>query len=119
MEFLQVSESLKHQQVDATFRQRRNLIAKCLASLFERGFSQRLNSGSQRANRSRDPYIEALGGFAGKLRSGAVNILHFVGDTVPRQAKSIRTESVGLDNLGPSLKVAMVNPANEVGLGKI
>src|SRR5580700_5006771 len=119
MEFLEVSEGFEHQQIDATLRQRRDLITKCLTGLFEGGFSQRFDSGSERANRSRDPYIEALGGFAGKPRSGAVNILHFVGDTVPSQAEGVRTESVGFDDFGPSLQVAVMNAANEVGLGKI
>ena len=119
MEFLQVSEGFQHQQIDPALRQRRNLLAKCLTGFFERGLSQGLDSGSQRANRSRYPHIEALGGFAGKPRARPVNVMHFVGDTVPCQPEGIRPESVGFDDLGPSLQVVVMNATNQVGLGKI
>jgi len=107
------------EQIDAAFCQGRNLLAKCLTGFLEGGFSQRLDSGSQWANRSRYPDIEALGGFAGKPRSGAVDVTHFVGDTVPRQAESVRTESVGFNDFGPSLEVVVVDTPNQIGLGKV
>ena len=88
MEFLEVSESFQHQQIDAAFGQRRDLLAKCLAGFFEGSFPQRLDSGSQRANRSCDPDIETLGGLAGKPCAGPVDVRHFVGETVPGQAET-------------------------------
>ena len=64
MQLFDVAEGLQNQQIHAAFGQRRNLFPKGCARLFERCFAERLNSNSQRANRTRNPYIEALGGFA-------------------------------------------------------
>ncbi len=74
MQFLEVAESFENQQVDAALGQGSDLLAECLAGLFEGSFAQRLDSGSERANRSCDPDIEALGGLAGQPRPGAIDV---------------------------------------------
>ena len=117
--FFQISESLENQQIDAAFDQRLDLLAKRVASFLERSFSQRFDSGSQRANRSCHPHIEAFGGLAGHAHASPIDVAHFVGQAVPGQAKRIATESIGFNNLGSRLQVFVVNSANQVGLREI
>src|ERR1700722_18577833 len=79
MEFLEISEGLQHQQIDAPFRECFDLLAEGSASFFKRSFSQGLDSCSQWANRSRDPHIETLGGLTGEPRTHPIHVRHFVG----------------------------------------
>src|SRR6202035_354944 len=116
MNFLQVSEGLKDQQIDAAFNQHLNLLAKRVASLLKRCFSQRFDSGSQRANRSRDPDIEAFGGLTRDAHASPIDVAYFVRQTVSCQAKSVAPESIGFNNFGSRLQVFVVNPANQVRL---
>ena len=119
MNFFQISEGLKNQQIDAAFDQHFNLLAKRVARLLERSFSQRFDSGSQRANRSRDPHIEAFGGLTREARAGPIDVAYFVRQTVSCQAKRVAAESIGFNNFGSGLQVVVVNPADQVRLGEI
>jgi hypothetical protein len=119
MKFLEVAKGFQHQQINASFGQRLDLLTECLSGLLERSFSQGLDSRSQRANRSRHPHIEALGGFSGQPCACPVNVAHFIGDTVPRQAESISPERIGFDDFSPSLQVVVVDATNQVRLGEI
>src|SRR5579863_4495425 len=113
MNFFEISESFENQQIDATLNQYFNLLSKRVACFLKRSFSQRFDSGSQRANRSPHPHIEAFGGFAGNANAGSIDVAHFVSQAVASQAKRIATESIGFNNLGSRLQVFVVNPANE------
>ena len=68
MQLFEIPESFQDQQIDAALGQGRNLLAEGVTSFLERRLAQRLNSGTQRANRSRHPDIEALGSFPGQPR---------------------------------------------------
>ena len=85
MKFLEVSESFQDQQVNAAFRQGRDLLAECLTGFLKRSFPQGLDSCTQRANRSCHPHIEALGGFPCQPRTHAVHVTYFVGQAMPGQ----------------------------------
>ena len=119
MNLFEVSECLKNQQIDTALDQHFNLLSKRLASFLERSFAQRLDSGSQRANRSRHPHIEAFGGLSGDPHARPIDVVHFVSQTVPAQTKRIATKCIGFNNLGSRLQVLMVNATNQVRLGKI
>jgi len=119
VDLLEVSESFQHEKIHAALGQRCDLLAKCLPGFFERCLSQRLNSCAQRANRSRDPHIEAFGGFFCQPRSRPINVMHFVGDAVPREAEGVGAERVGFNDFGASLEIFVVYGANQIGLGKI
>ena len=72
MDLFQVAKRLEDQYIDQPLgRQRPDLLAECLPRFFERSFSQGLDSGSQRANRSCDPNIEAFGGITSQADAGA------------------------------------------------
>src|SRR5579863_1775250 len=119
MEFFQVSEGFKHQQINPALCQRCDLLSKCLASLLERGFAKRLNSRSQRANRSCHPHIEAFGGFSCESCASPVNVANFIGYSVSREAKGICSKRVGFYDFGSSLKIVVVNRTNQIGLGQV
>ena len=103
MDFLEITECLQDQQIDTALDERLNLLTEGLARFLERGFAQRFNPGSQRANRSGHPHIEALGGFSSQTCPGAVDVPDFVSEAVPGQAKRICTKRVGFNNFGASL----------------
>ena len=69
MNFFQISEGLEDQQIHAAFDQRCNLLAEGIAGFLKRSLAQRFDSGTQRANRSGDPHIEAFGGFASQANT--------------------------------------------------
>src|SRR5580692_10679954 len=101
MEFLEVSEGLQHQEIDAAFRECFDLLAEGPASFFKRSFSQGLDSCSQWANRSRDPHIETLGGLTGEPRTHPIHVRHFVGQAMPSEAESVRSESIRFNDFRP------------------
>ena len=83
MQFLEVSESFQDQQIDAALSQCLDLLAERLTRFLERSFSQRFDSRTQRANRSPDPHIEALGGLSRQLCAHPVHVTYLVGQAVP------------------------------------
>src|SRR6202035_242639 len=99
MEFLQIAEGLKHQKIDAAFDQRRHLLPECSASFLERSLPERLDAHSQWADRTSNPHIEALDGFARQSCSSEIDVAHLAGHAVPRQPEGISTESVSFNNL--------------------
>src|ERR1035438_322032 len=119
MNFFHVAEGLENQQINSCLNQSLDLLAECFASLLKRSLAERLNSGSQRANRSRHPHIEAFGGFTSQPHSRKVDFTNFVGQTVSTQAERVSTKCIGFNDFCAGLKVVMVNPANQVGLGKV
>ena len=116
MDFFQVSESFQNQQIDSALYERCNLLAEGVARFLERSLAQGFDSGSQRANRSRDPNIEAFGGFTSEAGARPVDVVHFVGQAVAGQAKRIAAESIGFNNFGPGLQIFVMDSANQVGL---
>ena len=72
-------------------------------------FSQRFDANAQRAHRSSNPNIETLGCFASQVNARHINVAHAIRQGVPRQAKAVRAESIGFDNLGPGLQIIVVD----------
>jgi hypothetical protein len=78
MNLFQVPEGFEDQEVDTAFGQRCDLFAEGVACFLERSFAEGFDSGSERANRSCDPYIEAFGGIPSQPCAGAINVAYFV-----------------------------------------
>ena len=118
-QLFKVSKRLEHEEIDAAFSQSGNLIAKRRARLLKRGFAERFDANSERSNRARDPDIEALRRFASHARPRQVDLAHAIGHAVAPQAKAVAAECIGLDDLGASLEIFVMNPANHVRLRDI
>src|SRR5258708_17789399 len=119
MNFFQVSEGLKDQQIDSTFGQNPHLLPKGVACLLERSFAQGFNSGSQRANRSCDPNIEAFGGITSQANACAVDVVGLIRHAVSSESEGITPESIGFNDFGAGLQVFVVNSTDQVRLGKV
>ena len=119
MQLFEISEGFQDQQIDAFFIQRRNLLAKCVASFGQRDLAQRLDPDSQRSHCSGDQRVEVLRCLAGQPRSVAIDFDQLVHTSVLRQPKRIRAEGVCFNDLGSGLQVVLMNAANEVGRGEI
>ena len=78
VKLFQIAESFEDEQIDSAFDQRLDLLAKSLRALPRTKFCPAVRFGSQRANRSRHPHIEALSGFAGQPRPRQVDVTHLV-----------------------------------------
>ena len=100
VQFFQVAERFKHQQIDAAFDECGDLLAKRSARLFKRSFAQRLDADTQRANRPGHPDVETLGCFAGHVRAGHVDVAHAIGQAMARETEAIGAEGIGFNNLG-------------------
>src|SRR5580765_67728 len=116
MQLLDGSERLKNQKIDATFGKRLNLLTKCGARFLERSFAQWFDSNSQRANRTSNPDIETLGGFACKTRAGQVYLTHFIRQAMSAEAEAVGSKSIGFNNFCASLQVALMHGVDQVRL---
>jgi hypothetical protein len=119
VQFFDVAEGFEHQQIDAALDQGRDLFAERRARLFKRSLAQRFNANAQRADRSGDPNVETLGCFASHVSAGQIDVAHAIGQAVPRQAKAVRAESIGFDNLGAGLQVIVVHGADQLRLRQV
>ncbi len=119
MEFLQITKGLKYEEVDATLHQRLDLMPKGFASLVERSLAQGFYSSTKRANRSCNPYIEALSSLPRQPCSGQIDVTHFVRKAVSSQAEGIGPEGVGFNNFSSGLQVIVMDGTNEIRLGEV
>jgi hypothetical protein len=55
----------------------------------------------------------------GKTSSRQVDVARFIRQAMSGQAKAIGSESIGFNDLGSSLKVIVVDAANQLGLRQI
>ena len=112
MQLFDVAEGFEHQQIDAALDQGGDLFAKRGAGLFKRSLAQRFDADAQRANRCGHPDIETLGRFPSHMSARQIDVAHTIRQAVPRQAKAVAAESIGLDNLGAGLEIIMMNAAD-------
>ncbi len=119
MDFFQVAEGLQHEQIDAAFNQSLNLFTKGVAGLLERSFAQGFDSGSQWANRSRDPHIEAFGGFAGEPCASRLMSPTLSAKLCRPRRKELPPKVLVSIISAPDLEIVVVNAANQVGLRKV
>jgi hypothetical protein len=119
MKFFDVAESFEDNEVNAAFYQRFHLLAESSASLVERSFAEGLNADSQRPDRTGNPYIKALGSLAGEAGAEIVDVTNLVTKGMPYQAEGVSTKSVGFNYFGTSLQILVMDPANQVRLGKV
>src|SRR5579885_366750 len=119
MNLLQIPEGFQNQKIDTTFDQRTNLLAESVARFLIRSLAQRFDSGSQWANRTRNAYIEAFGGFPGEPDSGAIDVEYLINQAVPCKPECIGAERVGFNDFSSSLQVVVMNAADQVRLREV
>ena len=119
VQLFEVAEGFEHQQIDAAFDERRGLFAKRRTRLVERSLAQRFDANAQRSHRSRNPGIETLGRLPSQANARHIDVAHAVHQAVPRQAKAVRAESVGFDDLGARLQIIVVDVADQLRLRQV
>ena len=119
MQLFDVAEGLKHQQIHAPLDQGGDLFAKRRARFLKRNLAQWLNADSQGTDRSGHPDIETLGCIVRPLGARQVDVAHTVGQAVSAQAKGVRAEGVGLNDLGASLQILAVDAADQFRLREV
>ena len=117
-DFVDVAKRFEHQQIDAGFHQRVDLLAKNRAGFFETGRTERLQANSQRSDGSGDEGLIASG-FAGDAHAGMIDQADLFCKPESGQALAIRAEGVGFENLGARFDVLLMNVAHQRGERKI
>ena len=119
MQFFHIAEGFEDQQIDSTFDQSGNLLAKSGTRLFERNLAEGFDTNAERAYRAGDPASEALGCLASQVSAGDVDVAYMAGQTVAGQAKAVGTEGIGFNDLGAGLQIVVVHASDQVGLGNV
>src|SRR5579872_3507780 len=105
---LQISEGFQNKKIYASLNQRFDLLAESVARFLIRSLAQRFDSGSQWANRTCNPYIEAFGGFPGQSDPGAIDVEYPINQAVTRQPECVGAERIGFNDFSASLQVVVV-----------
>ncbi len=119
MQFLDIAEGFQDEKIHAAFGQGCNLFPKSCARLLEGSLAQRFNSNSQRANRTGNIDIEALGGVVRQTRARPVDLVDLVRQTVPSESKAVRTKCVGFNNFCASLQITLMHRVNHFRLREV
>src|SRR4051794_26888028 len=117
MYLLEVPERFQDKKVHQPFRsESSDLLAKSLASFFTRRLAKWLDADPKRPDRPSHENAISFRYLAGQPRARAVHLVHLVATAMPRQAKNVAAEGVGLDHLGTGMYVIPVDPADDLGL---
>ena len=113
-QLVQIAECFKNQQIDAGFRQRRDLFAEQIPRLGEADRPQRLEPGSQRPHRSGDKGL-IPGCFPRDAHPGLIDGCELLGKAKCSQSLTVSTESVSFNNLGPGFDEFLVHVPHQCG----
>ena len=119
-QLVDMQKSFEHQQVDALFHERLELLAKNVAGLGERSWAQGFEQHAERPHCAGDEDIGALlGGFAGDLDAGAIDLGGFIGEAEAGQLEPVGAEGVGLQNFRAATNVLAMNLADHSGIRQV
>ena len=120
-QLVEIAEGLQDEQVDAPMgNQGLNLLADHLRA-FGRADPAALGRGDGGRHRpgDQDRAIARLLGCAGDPDSGSVDLVHLVGEPVIAEPEPVRAEGVGLDDVRARGQVALVDRADQPGVGQV
>ena len=84
-----------------------------------KGLARGTDGSCDKPGLSRCEFREGIGGTAGNGGTGAVQLIHFLRQTVLRLRKTVGVECVGLDDVCSRLQIFCVDGENRSGLGQV
>ena len=117
-DLVQIAESLEHEQVDAAFEERRRLLAEVRLCFVDARLSPGFDTYAERPDRASDERL-IVGRPPREPGSLGVDFRRPIRQTEGRELDSIRTEGVGLDDVGARPHVRVVHFGDEIRLGQV